>query len=77
MHFLVHIIFWRSRENSTFFSVVFLASTGKKLGEKITEKISGPGNLTLNIPGWLTPSKVLPLFDITEHKAAVRLVLPN
>ena len=33
-----------------FFSVVFQASTGKKLREKkITEKIMGPGNLMLNM----------------------------
>ena len=29
-----------------------------------------------SIPGSLTPSKVLPLFDITEHKAIVCFVLP-
>jgi len=33
-----------------FFSVVFQASTGKKLLGKITKKIPGPGNLMLNIP---------------------------
>ena len=32
-----------------FFSVVFQASTGKKLQGKITEKNPGPGNLMLNI----------------------------
>ena len=26
---------------------------------------------------WLTPRKVLPLFDITENKAVVCLVLPR
>ena len=31
---------------------------------------------TLEPIGWLMPSKVLPLFDITEHKAVVCLVLP-
>ena len=37
MHFLVRIIFWRSRENSTFFSLVFQASTGKKLQKNKSE----------------------------------------
>ena len=35
---------------SIFFSVVFLANTGKKLREKIPEEITGPVNLMLNIP---------------------------
>jgi hypothetical protein len=33
-----------------FFSIVFQASTGKKLWEKIAEEITGPVNLMLNIP---------------------------
>ena len=33
-----------------FFYVVFQASTGKNLREKNTEKISGPGDLMLNVP---------------------------
>ena len=32
------------------FPLVFQASTGKKLLEKITEEIPGPGNLLPNIP---------------------------
>ena len=35
---------------SMVFSVVFQASTGNKLREKIPEKIPGPGNMMLNIP---------------------------
>ena len=35
---------------SIVFFVLFQASTGKKLQEKITEKITGPRNLMLNIP---------------------------
>ena len=38
-----------SEKFSMFFSVVFQASTGKKLWGKITEKITEPGNLMLNI----------------------------
>ena len=39
-----------SGEISMVFSIVFQASTGKKLRGKIQEKILGPANLMLNIP---------------------------
>ena len=43
------------------FYLVFQASTGKKLWEKITEEIPGPGNLMLNIP------LVFVFFYLTEN----------
>ena len=46
---LFSIIFWGSREIFNGFSVVFQASTGKKLWKKLMKKITGPRNLMLNI----------------------------
>ena len=44
------IIFWGTGKIVHVFFVVFQASTGKKLQEKIMEKISESGDLMLNIP---------------------------